>query len=78
MSFDTILEAVRSLPTKEQERLVTLIQGELQTCPDPDFPPEAVEEIKRRAAEYDADPSIGIPWETVEANVDALLEELGE
>ena len=34
-----------------------------------EFSPEELAEIDRRAAEFEADPSIGIPWEDVRAEL---------
>ena len=79
MEFQAVLEAVRSWPVEDQVRLVHIIQKELPTQEvDHDLSTEQVEEIKRRLSAYQADPSIGIPWEEVEARMQQQLKELGE
>ncbi len=79
MGFQAVLELVRALPAEEQLRLVDLIEDELLPETDvPDLTPEQIKEIKRRVAEHEANPSIGIPWEEFEAHTDKHLEELGE
>jgi putative addiction module component (TIGR02574 family) len=79
MEFQAVLDAVRSLPVDDQVRLVDQIHEELEALAnDLNMTPEQIKEIERRIAAYDADPSIGIPWEEVEAHIDKQLEELGE
>ncbi len=79
MEFQAVLDAVRALPVDDQVRLVDQIQDDLQALArDLKMTPDQIREIERRIAAYDADPSIGIPWEVVEADVDKQLEELGE
>jgi putative addiction module component (TIGR02574 family) len=79
MGFKGVLELVRSLPFEEQRRLVDLIHDELLSESEvPDLTPEQIGEVKRRIAEYDANPSIAIPWQEFEAHIEKQLEELGE
>ncbi|MBI1831213.1 MAG: addiction module protein [Planctomycetes bacterium] len=79
MEFQAVLEAVRALPKDEQVRLMEKIhddwRDELSTS---GLTAEQKKEIERRLASYDADPSIGIPWEDVETHIERRLEELGE
>lgn len=79
MEFQAVLEAVRALPLNEQIRLAGQIDDDMQALAKT-FPltPEQMQEIERRLAAYDANPSIGIPWEDVETAMDKQLEELGE
>jgi len=79
MDYQTVLEAVRALPNEDRVRLLNEIHDEMD-AEDRDFflTDEQSAEIQRRIAAYDADPSIGIPWEEVEARLDKQLEELGE
>jgi putative addiction module component (TIGR02574 family) len=79
MEFQTILDAVRSLAAEDRVRLVHVIQNELQAEGiDPDLTPAGVQEVKRRLAAFDADPSVGVPSEDVEARMHKHLKELGE
>jgi putative addiction module component (TIGR02574 family) len=79
MKFQAVVDAVRSLPAQDRARLVHLIQRELQSeGVDPDLTPAAVQEVKRRLAAFEGDPSIGVPWEEVEARIQKQLKELGE
>ena len=79
MKFQTVLEAVRSWPIEEQARLVDLIQDDLETdAKEGALSPEQVIQVERRIAAYEADPTIGIPWEQFEAHIDTRLKELGE
>jgi putative addiction module component (TIGR02574 family) len=79
MEFQAVLDAVRSLAAEDRLRLVHLIQDELQSeGVDPDLTPAAVQEVRRRLAAFEADPSVGVPWEEVEARMQKQLKELGE
>jgi putative addiction module component (TIGR02574 family) len=79
MEFQTVLDAVRSLGAEDRVRLVHLIQNELQAEGiDPDLTPAGVQEVKRRLAAFEADPSVGVPWEEVEVRMQKQLKELGE
>ena len=79
MEFQAVLDAVRALPVGDQVRLVDQIHDELEELADElRITPEQIKEIDRRLAAYDADPSIGIPWEEFEAHIEKKLEELGE
>jgi putative addiction module component (TIGR02574 family) len=63
--FQAILDAALALPEAERELLVEQL---LESLP-PGFPPlndeEMLAELERRAAEYEKDPSIAIPWSEV-------------
>jgi len=79
MEFQTVLDAVRSLAAEDRVRRVHVIQNELQAEGiDPDLTPAGAQEVKRRLAAFDADPSVGVPWEDVEARMHKHLKELGE
>jgi putative addiction module component (TIGR02574 family) len=65
-------EAFRRLPVAEQVRLVgDLWDSIAQDAPDDALPvtPELAEELDRRLADADADPSAGIPWEQARADI---------
>jgi putative addiction module component (TIGR02574 family) len=79
MEFQAVLDAVRAWPVDERVRLVDQIQDELETHADNVIlTDDQTKEVERRIAAYDADPSIGIPWEQFEDHMDKQLKELGE
>jgi putative addiction module component (TIGR02574 family) len=66
MEFQAVLDAVRSLPTEEQARLVDMIQDELESsASDTDLSPVQIEELDRRLADIKKNPGAGTPWEQV-------------
>lgn len=77
MEFQAVLDAVRAWPVDDQVRLVDLLQDDLLSQ-DADLTPELMRELDRRVANFEADPSIGIPWDKFEAHMDKRLKELGE
>jgi putative addiction module component (TIGR02574 family) len=67
MEFQAVFDAVRSLPVDDQVRLVDQLKDDWQENGNlHGLTPAQIEEVERRIAAYDADPSIGIPWEEVE------------
>ena len=79
MEFQNVLEAVRALPVDDQVRLVDQIHDDLQELTaSSQLSPEQTQEIERRIKAYEANPSIAIPWDDVDAGIDKQLEELGE
>ena len=74
MEFQAVLDAVRSLPVGDQVRLVDHLKDDWQAHANGhDLTPAQIMEIERRLAAYDADPTIGIPWEEFEAHIDKRL-----
>lgn len=66
MEFQSVVDAVRSLPLDDQARLVDLIQDDLQTHGhDFDLSPELAEELDRRLANIEKNPGVGTPWHDV-------------
>jgi putative addiction module component (TIGR02574 family) len=59
---------VFALPRERRAELVEALQESLASEAEAEELPQAfVEELRRRASELRADPSIGVPWEVVEA-----------
>lgn len=59
---------VFALPRERRAELIEALQESLEVEADAyELPPAFVEELQRRAAELRANPSIGVPWEVVEA-----------
>lgn len=72
MEFQAVLDAVRAWPVDDQVKLVDRIQDELLSQDDDsELPPELMQELDRRIAEVEANPSDGIPWEQVLAEARA-------
>lgn len=67
MSKETqaILEAALALPDPEREQLVARLLESLPSQVDELTDDEFHAELDRRHAEFQADPSIGVPWEEV-------------
>lgn len=79
MEFQAVLDAVRATPVDDQVRLVDLIQDELEThADDLLLTDDQIKEVERRMTAYDADRTIGIPWEQFEDHMEKQLKELGE
>jgi putative addiction module component (TIGR02574 family) len=70
MDYQTIVDAVRTLPTEDQARLVLEIRDEL-IVQDDALTPEFMEELDRRLADMEANPDDCVPWETVLAEARA-------
>ena len=69
MTRNEILDEIRKLAPEERAQLIEeLYETVEEDCPLTD---EQIAEIERRAAELEADPSIGIPWEEVRARLRA-------
>jgi putative addiction module component (TIGR02574 family) len=69
-AFD--FESLRRLPVAERLQLVgDLWDSIAQDAPDEALPitPELAAELDRRLAESDADPSAGVPWDQVRAEI---------
>jgi putative addiction module component (TIGR02574 family) len=70
MSAAEILEAAKALPQEERIKLAQdfweIITEEGY---DPDLTPEQAAELDRRLADFEANPSEGIPWEQVKAEL---------
>lgn len=64
------LDELKKLPIEERKQIVHELQItiEEEEC-DFEEPPELLAELKRRMADYNADPSSAIPWETVKAKL---------
>lgn len=76
MTATAMLEQIRLLPREEQAELAETILDDLAES-DSGIPPltqEQMDELDRRSAEYDADPSKGVPWEVVRARLHALIQ----
>jgi len=72
MSKADILEELRRMPETERNELVEIIGIEFGTFSD-DLTPEQVAELERRAEELREHPERGIPWETVQAELNDRL-----
>ncbi len=67
MTVESLLRQAEALTPDERRELAARLL-EADTADDPPFTEEQLAEFRRRSAEMDADPSIGIPWEVVKAN----------
>ena len=66
MEFQTILDAVRSLPVRDQVRLMQEIQDDLQLDSQAsEVSPELAAELDRRMLELDQNPNDVVAWEDV-------------
>jgi putative addiction module component (TIGR02574 family) len=63
------LDELKKLPIEERRHIVGELAKSIEE--DEDFPesPELLEELDRRMADYHADPSSAVPWETVKAKL---------
>ena len=68
MSATEILEQIRRLPPAEQLLVAEKVRQEFGDFDD-DLTPEQITELERRAAEAQAHPERGIPWETLRAEM---------
>jgi putative addiction module component (TIGR02574 family) len=70
MSATEILEAAKTLPQAERIKLAQdFWEIIVEDGYDPELTPEQAAELDRRLAEFEQNPSAGIPWEQVEANL---------
>ncbi len=68
MDISTILHEVNRWPLDERLRLIDAVwEGIGDAGQNVPLPESHREELQRRIAALDADPSIGIPWEVVKA-----------
>lgn len=65
------LAPILALPVEDRRAIADLILDSVaaDTPADAELPPAFVEELRRRMAEHEADPSSGIPWEVVKARL---------
>ena len=68
MSATEILEQIRRLPPAEQLLVAEKVRQEFGDFDD-ELTPEQITELERRAAEAQAHPERGIPWETLRAEM---------
>ena len=68
MSATEILEQIRRLPPAEQLMVAEKVRQEFGDFDD-ELTPEQITELERRAAEAQAHPERGIPWETLRAEM---------
>jgi putative addiction module component (TIGR02574 family) len=68
MTRSEILDELRKLDPEERAQLIEELWESVE---EDDFflTDEQAAEIERRAAELEADPSIGIPWEEIRADL---------
>ena len=68
MTRNEILDEIRKLAPEERAQLMEELWDSVE---EDDFflTDEQAAEIERRAAELEADPSIGIPWEEIRADL---------
>jgi putative addiction module component (TIGR02574 family) len=68
MTRNEILDELRKLDPEERAQLIEELWESVE---EDDFflTDEQAAEIERRAAELEADPSIGIPWEEIRADL---------
>jgi putative addiction module component (TIGR02574 family) len=72
MSKAEILEELRRMPEAERRELVETIDLEFGDFND-ELAPEQIAELERRAEELRQHPERGIPWETVQAELNERL-----
>ena len=64
---------VFALPRERRAELIEALQESLESELDedglPPLPPAFIDELRRRRAEHEADPSTAIPWEVVKARL---------
>jgi putative addiction module component (TIGR02574 family) len=72
MSRAEILDELRRMPETERRELVETIDREFGGF-DEDLTPEQIAELERRAEELRQHPERGIPWETVQAELNDRL-----
>ncbi len=79
MSYNDVLAAVLELPRKDQQKLAHAITASWTTNgTNSNITPELQIELERRMTAYELDPSIGIPLEQIEQDMELYLQELGE
>lgn len=68
MSATEVLQQFRALPPEEQRLVAEQIQEEVNLD---DFveTPEMIAELERRAEEFRKNPSQGVPWEQIRAEL---------
>jgi putative addiction module component (TIGR02574 family) len=65
-SLETVWNDIQVLSDDDQHELLERLLDRFESLDEaPETDPEFDAELLRRAAEFDADPSIGIPWEQV-------------
>jgi putative addiction module component (TIGR02574 family) len=70
MDINTTLNQIKELSINDRIRLVQAIwDGIAEEQAFPDLTPEQVEELDRRSAAYDADPTDVLTWEAVKASI---------
>lgn len=72
MSAEQILDEIRRLPNAERRELIERIKDEFVDFDD-ELTPEQAAELDRRLAEFEKNPSGGVPWEEVEADLNRRL-----
>ena len=65
-------EALFKLPVAERLQLVEDLWDSIARDSDPPISDEIRQELKRRQAEFDADPGSAIPWEDVKKRLRRL------
>lgn len=65
------LAPLLALPAEERQAIAELLLDSVAAdrAEDVELPPAFVEELRRRVAEHEADPSSAIPWEVVKARL---------
>jgi len=73
MTVSELMTAAKALNVDDRRRLLFELEDSLDEEAPPALSPEWMAEIHRRAAEMDAHPEIGIPWEQVRAELRAKI-----
>jgi putative addiction module component (TIGR02574 family) len=68
MSAEQILEQIEQLPLEEKQKLAEKVLERYGKFDD-ELTPEQAAELDRRLTEFEKDPSRGVPWEQVEADL---------
>ena len=65
------LAPILALPAEQRRAIADLILDSVaaEAADETELPPAFVDELRRRVAEHEADPSSAIPWEVVKARL---------
>lgn len=72
MSAAQVLEQIDKLPFEEQREIFERLRDKFDEVDD-ELTPEQIAELERRAEEMRRHPERGIPWETIQAEMDERL-----
>lgn len=71
ITFDSVLSAAQQLSADDRQRLIDALWEMDSSTSDEPLDPSWDEELARRLAEIEADPSKTIAWETIEERIRA-------